>query len=63
VTTGSERETTYHCVVGHEIPAAEVDIRTEVWRLDAGADVRVCLEHGAPIAITQQPVGGESRPA
>jgi hypothetical protein len=55
VTATEERETTYHCVVGHEIPAAELEARTHLWSLDGGAEVRVCAEHGTPIAITQRP--------
>jgi hypothetical protein len=55
VTETSERRTTYQCVVGHEIAAEDLDARTEILTLDHGARVRVCLEHGAPIAITERP--------
>jgi hypothetical protein len=43
--------TAYRCVTGHPIPAAELSALTEVWTLDEGAEVRVCREHGAPIAV------------
>lgn len=55
-TETSERRTTYECVVGHEIAASELDSRTEIQTLDGGARVRVCVEHGAPIAMTEAPV-------
>lgn len=63
MTAESERETTYHCVVGHEIPSAELETRTELWVLDGGAEVRVCAEHGAPVALTRQPLVRESQSA
>ncbi len=56
-----ERDTTYHCVVGHEIPSSELDAASEVWTLDEGARVRICIEHGAPIAMTQAPVHVEPK--
>jgi hypothetical protein len=43
---------TYRCVVGHEIPSDLLEELTEVASLDAGASVRLCREHGAPIAVT-----------
>jgi hypothetical protein len=63
VTADSERETTYHCVVGHEIPSTELETRTEVWVFDGGAKVHVCAEHGAPIALTRQPLARENQSA
>lgn len=47
--------TTYQCVVGHEIPDAELDSLTEVRSLDQRAVVRLCREHGAPVAVTVAP--------
>jgi hypothetical protein len=45
----------YCCVVGHQIPADQLDEATEVRVLDRGAKVRLCIEHGAPIAMTREP--------
>jgi hypothetical protein len=53
--------TTYRCVVGHEIPGPELDELTEVRSLDQGAVVRLCREHGAPIAIIVAPPYGSER--
>lgn len=50
-----ERERTYHCVVGHSIRPERLEDETAIWILDAGARVRVCLEHGTPIAVTVAP--------
>ena len=50
------RDITYRCVVGHAVPATALDERTEVVRLDDGAEVRICREHGAPIAMTSRPM-------
>lgn len=44
--------TTYHCVAGHDIPRARLNELTSVEMLDARAEVRVCVEHGAPISET-----------
>jgi hypothetical protein len=49
------REVTYRCVVGHAVPASELDRLTAVTRLDGGAEVRLCREHGTPIAMTSRP--------
>lgn len=48
-------ETTYTCVAGHEIPGADLQALTQIETLDAGAEVRLCREHGAPIAETIVP--------
>jgi hypothetical protein len=45
-------EPTYACLVGHDIPVDELDQYTEVVILDGGARVRICREHGAPIAVS-----------
>lgn len=45
-------EVTYRCVVGHVIAAGQLDALTETVSLDGGASVRVCRDHGAPIAMT-----------
>ena len=66
--SGVSRQTRYACVVGHEIPTDELQSLTEVWSLDTGAEVRVCREHGAPVAISvRSPMntareGGVSQP-
>lgn len=52
--------TTYRCVVGHEIPPADLDRLTDLVMLDAGARVRICREHGAPIAETKLGTGSAS---
>jgi hypothetical protein len=44
----------YWCVVGHEIAQEQLDVETEVRTLDQGAEVRICVEHGAPIAVTKE---------
>lgn len=49
--------TTYTCVVGHEISSGEIEHMTHVESLDGGARVRLCNEHGAPIAETVEPGG------
>jgi hypothetical protein len=41
----------YRCVVGHDIPAVDLESLTAIRSLDEGAEVRVCVEHGAPIAM------------
>jgi hypothetical protein len=51
-------EIIYSCVTGHLIPDAELDRLTEVVSLDAGAQVRICREHGAPISLTKGPAAG-----
>lgn len=66
MTEGRESRTAYHCVTGHEIPRQDLDSLTEVRSLDEGALVRICREHGSPIAITvSQPAldmsNGDSR--
>lgn len=45
----------YSCVVGHSVLRDALDQETEVRSLDAGAEVRICREHGAPIAESACP--------
>lgn len=45
-----QRMVTYMCVTGHCIPPRELEVLTEEVELDNGARVRICKEHGAPIA-------------
>ena len=45
----------YTCVVGHVIPAELLETATEVQVLDRGAEVRLCREHGTPIAVRRSP--------
>jgi len=45
-------DVTYRCVVGHEIPFERIEELTQIASLDEGASVRLCREHGAPIAVT-----------
>ena len=52
------RDITYHCVVGHRIEGERLEVETAIWTLDRGAEVRVCREHGAPVAITVEPAEG-----
>ena len=47
-----ERHRLYTCTVGHAIDSARLNEDTEIVVLDAGARVRVCREHGAPVAET-----------
>lgn len=55
VSIGPKGRTAYRCVTGHEIPPEAVAECTEVVSLDEGAVVRLCREHGAPIAIHVSP--------
>jgi hypothetical protein len=55
VSVGPEGRTAYRCVTGHPIAAGELDEDTTVESLDTGAVVRICREHGAPIAIRIAP--------
>ena len=52
VDEASKKTETFWCVAGHEVSEERLDAETEVQVLDQGARVRVCLEHGAPIAVT-----------
>lgn len=52
MTNNDATDRTYRCVVGHEIPSERIEELTEVASLDAGASVRLCREHGAPIAVS-----------
>ena len=54
--TSEPRELSYHCVVGHDIVTGELDRLTIVTSLDEGAEVRICREHGAPIAVRSAPL-------
>jgi hypothetical protein len=49
----------YRCLAGHDITANELDQSTELQILDAGARVRLCREHGAPIAVEARDTRGE----
>lgn len=55
VDAAQPRELSYRCVVGHEIVPGELDRLTVVTSLDGGAEVRICREHGAPIALRSRP--------
>lgn len=44
----------YACVAGHPISPDHLDLDTEIVLMDAGATVRICREHGCPIAITRR---------
>lgn len=48
-------ETTYWCVVGHRVLPQELERVTEEVVLDGAARVRICREHGAPIALRRGP--------
>lgn len=41
----------FQCSVGHEIDPDRLEAETDVVRMDRGAQVRICKEHGAPIAV------------
>jgi len=45
---------------GEKIAPDALDERTEIVSLDAGAVVRICREHGAPIAAVVQSSGSEA---
>ena len=47
----NEARDRYWCVVGHEIRKDRLHVETEVQVLDQGAEICVCVEHGAPIAL------------
>ncbi len=48
------RRVTYRCTTGHPIPGDALDAETEVVALDQGAEVRICMEHGAPIVLLEE---------
>lgn len=50
------RKLSYRCVVGHDISPGKLDRLTVVTNLDEGAEVRICREHGAPIALRSSPL-------
>jgi len=52
-----QRAPAYSCTVGHVVPAGDLEQETERIRLDTGAEVLICREHGAPIAVTLPPRG------
>lgn len=52
VSLGPPGRTIYTCPTGHDIEADAVTGLTEVCTLDAGAVVRLCREHGVPVALT-----------
>jgi hypothetical protein len=52
MTNNDSSDLTYRCAVGHEIPSERIEELTELASLDAGASVRLCREHGAPIVVT-----------
>ena len=54
------RGATYTCVVGHAIAEADLETQTELQRLDSGAELFICREHGAPVAVSVEP---ESQPS
>ena len=45
---------------GEEIAPESLDEKTEIVSLDAGAIVRICREHGAPIAAVERSSGSET---
>lgn len=45
----------YTCTTGHAIPAVDLEGLSEVVSLDAGAQVRICREHGAPVRVSLPP--------
>ncbi len=49
------RAIAYWCVAGHDIVASELENETETVMMDRGARVRICREHGAPIAWKESP--------
>jgi hypothetical protein len=48
------REVSYWCTTGHPIPSEALGSDTEIVSLDRGAEVRICREHGAPIALREE---------
>jgi len=48
-------QTAYRCISGHEISSSKLDEESEMVVLDAGAKVRICREHGCPVAISRPP--------
>lgn len=50
-----ERDKRFRCVTGHEIDESDLEACTELEVLDGGAEVRLCREHGAPIAVQIAP--------
>jgi hypothetical protein len=51
----AESDIRYACTTGHAIPAAALNELSEIVSLDAGAQVRVCREHGAPVRTSLPP--------
>jgi hypothetical protein len=43
----------YRCLAGHEIDADRLEEGSEIVEMDAGARVRICREHGCPVAISR----------
>jgi hypothetical protein len=56
VSLGPPGRTIYTCPTGHDIEAEAVRDLTEVCTLDGGAVVRLCREHGVPVALTIFPL-------
>jgi len=52
-----QRVPAYCCTVGHVVLLEDVEHQTERVHLDTGAEVLICREHGAPIAMTLPPGG------
>ncbi|MDQ2742022.1 MAG: hypothetical protein M3Z66_06950 [Chloroflexota bacterium] len=50
-----QRAPAYSCTVGHLVLSKDLEQQTERVRLDTGAEVLICREHGAPIAVTLPP--------
>lgn len=48
-------DVTYQCLTGHVIGPKDLDEETRVELMDGRAEVRICVEHGAPIAVTCTP--------
>lgn len=49
---GDSGKLSFACTVGHAVDGDKLDELTVVQTLDTGAEVRLCREHGAPIAMT-----------
>jgi len=50
-----QRAPAYCCTVGHVVLREDLEQETERVQLDTGAEVLICREHGAPIAVTAPP--------
>lgn len=48
-------DVTYRCLTGHVIEPEDLDTGARVELMDGRAEVRICVEHGAPIAVTRTP--------